>query len=86
MTNDFKSWRELGKIPENEPLKSLFVRLGYSKEDIVAGLCKSVVLNYLNNVGKGKKIEGPIVFQGGVSKNIGVKKAFEDAIYEFENQ
>ena len=32
--NDFKSWRELGKIPENEPLKSLFVRLGYSKEDI----------------------------------------------------
>ena len=34
MKNDFKSWRELGKIPENEPLKSLFVRLGYSKEDI----------------------------------------------------
>ena len=34
LTNDFKSWRELGKIPENEPLKSLFVRLGYSKEDI----------------------------------------------------
>lgn len=32
--NDFKSWRELGKIPETEPLKSLFVRLGYSKEDI----------------------------------------------------
>ena len=34
MKNDFKSWRELGVIPENEPLKSLFVRLGYSKEDI----------------------------------------------------
>lgn len=34
LSNDFTSWRELGTIPENEPLKSLFVRLGYSKEDI----------------------------------------------------
>lgn len=34
LNNDFKSWRELGVIPEKEPLKSLFVRLGYSKEDI----------------------------------------------------
>lgn len=52
-------------------------QIGYSKEDILAGLCKAVVLNYLNNVGKGKKIEGKIVFQGGVSKNIGVKNFFE---------
>lgn len=51
-------------------------QLGYKKEDIVAGLCKSVVLNYLNNVGKGKKIFEPIVFQGGVSKNKGVVKYF----------
>lgn len=55
-------------------------QLGYSKEDIVAGLCKSIVLNYLNNVGKGKKIEGPIVFQGGVSKNIGVVKYFKEIL------
>jgi hypothetical protein len=34
LKNDFQNWRELGNIPENEPLKSLFVRLGYSKEDI----------------------------------------------------
>ena len=34
LKNDFKSWRELGVVPENDPLKSLFVRLGYSKEDI----------------------------------------------------
>lgn len=34
MKNDFKSWRELGVVPENDPLKSLFVRLGYSKEDM----------------------------------------------------
>lgn len=51
--------------------------MGAKKEDIVAGLCEAVVHNYLNNVGKGKKIKSPIVFQGGVSKNGGVVKAFE---------
>jgi predicted CoA-substrate-specific enzyme activase len=54
-------------------------QIGHKKEDIIAGLCRAVVSNYLNNVGKGKKIVAPIVFQGGVSKNVGVKKAFEDA-------
>lgn len=57
-------------------------QMGCKKEDLVAGLCKSVAMNYLNNVGKGKKIEGPIVFQGGVSKNIGVVKAFEELTNE----
>lgn len=57
-------------------------QIGHKKEDIVAGLCKAVVTNYLNNVGKGKKIHAPIVFQGGVSKNIGVIKAFENATGE----
>lgn len=55
-------------------------QLGYKKEDIVAGLCKSVVLNYLNNVGKGKKLREPIVFQGGVSKNVGVVKYFNEVL------
>lgn len=54
-------------------------QIGHTKQDIIAGLCKAVVTNYLNNVGKGKKINPPIVFQGGVSKNVGVIKAFEDA-------
>jgi len=57
-------------------------QMGHKKEDIIAGLCKAVVNNYLNNVGKGKRIKTPIVFQGGVSKNIGVIKAFEDATGE----
>jgi len=56
------------------------LQVGYSKQDIVSGLCNAVVNNYLNNVGKGKKIKSPIVFQGGVSKNIGVVKAFEKAL------
>jgi len=52
-------------------------QIGHSKADIVAGLCRAVVLNYLNNVGKGKQIKGPVVFQGGVSKNAAVVKEFE---------
>lgn len=55
-------------------------QLGYKKEDIIAGLCKSIVLNYLNNVGKGKKIESSIVFQGGVSKNKGVVRYFKEVL------
>ena len=53
-------------------------QMGHSKKDIIAGLCNAVVNNYLNNVGKGKTIQAPIIFQGGVSKNEGVVKAFED--------
>lgn len=53
-------------------------QIGHRKEDIIAGLCYAIVNNYLNNVGKGKKIMPPIVFQGGVSKNVGVVSAFED--------
>lgn len=55
-------------------------QVGYKKEDIVAGLCRSIVLNYLNNVGKGKKILEPVIFQGGVSKNKGVVKYFEEVL------
>ncbi|MDD3453471.1 MAG: acyl-CoA dehydratase activase [Bacilli bacterium] len=55
-------------------------QMGYNKEDIIAGLCKSIVLNYLNNLSKGKKIEQRIVFQGGVSKNIGVIKYFNEIL------
>jgi len=56
------------------------IQMGYEQKDIIAGLCNSVANNYLNNVGKGKKINSPIIFQGGVSKNIGVKKAFENIL------
>ena len=55
-------------------------QIGYTKDDIIAGLCRSVVLNYINNVCKGKRIEEPIIFQGGVSKNKGVHKYFEEIL------
>ncbi len=53
------------------------IQMGHAKEDIIAGVCNAVVSNYLANVGKGKRIAAPIVFQGGVSKNKGVVAAFE---------
>ena len=58
------------------------IQMGHKKEDIIAGLCNAVANNYLNNIGKGKKILAPIVFQGGVSKNEGVVKAFADSLGE----
>ena len=51
---------------------------GHSKADLVAGLCVAVVSNYVSNVGQGKEIHSPVVFQGGVSKNPGVVQAFKD--------
>lgn len=53
------------------------IQMGYPREDIIAGVCNAVVANYLSNVGKGKRIASPVVFQGGVSKNRGVVAAFE---------
>lgn len=50
---------------------------GHNVEDIIAGLCEALVRNYLNNVGKGKEILPPVVFQGGVAANAGIKAAFE---------
>jgi predicted CoA-substrate-specific enzyme activase len=55
-------------------------QMGHNLPDILAGLCEALVRNYLNNLGKGKEIQGPIVFQGGVAANIGIKKAFEKAL------
>src|SRR4030042_74610 len=52
-------------------------QIGHSVEDIVAGLCDSLVKNYLNNVCRGKEILTPIVFQGGVAANRGIQIAFE---------
>jgi len=55
-------------------------QLGHSLPDIVAGLCQALVRNYLNNVGKGKNIKPPVIFQGGVAANPGIKIAFEEAL------
>lgn len=51
-------------------------QLGYNTDDIIAGLCEALVRNYMNNVGKGKEILDPVIFQGGVAANAGLVQAF----------
>lgn len=53
---------------------------GHRVEDIIAGLCEALVRNYLNNVGKGKELLPPFVFQGGVAANAGIRAAFTKAL------
>jgi len=53
-------------------------QIGTPMNDIVAGLCRSLVRNYLSTVAKGKPIEAPVIFQGGVAANKGIVKEFEN--------
>lgn len=55
-------------------------QMGYDYPSIIKGLCEALVRNYLSNIAKGKSIERPIFFQGGVAANVGIKKAFESAL------
>jgi predicted CoA-substrate-specific enzyme activase len=55
-------------------------QMGYRTEDIIYGLCQALVRNYLNNVGLGKEIQSPIVFQGGVAFNKAIIKAFQEEL------
>lgn len=53
-----------------------FLQIGATKEDIVAGLAYSIVLNYLNRVVRSRKIGDTIYFQGGTAYNDSVAAAF----------
>jgi predicted CoA-substrate-specific enzyme activase len=55
-------------------------QIGHRQEDILMGLCQALVRNYLNGVCRGKEIAPPVVFQGGVSANQGMRRAFADAL------
>jgi len=55
-------------------------QIGHSVEDIIGGLCDSLVKNYLNNVCRGKELLPPMVFQGGVAANPGIRKALESEL------
>jgi predicted CoA-substrate-specific enzyme activase len=53
---------------------------GAKTEDIVGGLCYSVVANYLNKVVGDRRIGKKIFFQGGTAFNQGVVAAFEKTL------
>jgi len=55
-------------------------QMGHCTEDILYGLCQALVRNYLNNVGLGKDIQPPIIFQGGVAFNQGIVKALQEEL------
>jgi len=53
---------------------------GHRQEDILMGLCHAMVRNFLSNVCAGKETIAPIVLQGGVSANLGIRRAFKDVL------
>jgi len=55
-------------------------QMGHRTEDILYGLCQALVRNYLNNVGLGKDIQPPVIFQGGVAFNQGIVKALREEL------
>jgi sugar (pentulose or hexulose) kinase len=46
----------------------------------VAGLCFAVARNVRSNLARGRDLETPVVFQGGVAANAGVVRAFGEAL------
>ena len=52
---------------------------GTGKDDIAAGLCHSIVKNYLHKVVGNKPVGDHIVLQGGVNYNPGIVAAFQSA-------
>jgi hypothetical protein len=53
---------------------------GHRQEDIIMGLCLAMVRNFLSNVCTGKEIRAPIVLQGGISANQGIRRAFREIL------
>ncbi len=55
-------------------------QVGHRQEDIIMGLCLAMARNFLSNVCTGKEIQPPIVLQGGISANKGIRRAFESIL------
>jgi len=55
-------------------------QMGHRVEDIIYGLCKALVRNYLSDVGSGKDIQSPVVFQGGVAFNQGIVRVLREEL------
>lgn len=56
-------------------------QMGYPTDDIIYGLCQSMIRNYLNNVALGKQVRPKMIFQGGVAFNKGIVKAFNETFH-----
>ncbi len=47
-------------------------------EEIIAGLCYAIIRNLKSNLAKGKEVLPPLILQGGVAANFGVRKAVKE--------
>lgn len=56
--------------------------LGYNTSDILMGVCRALIRNYLSVCGKNADLKPPYIFQGGVSLNKAVVKALEEELGE----
>ncbi|MEN8614496.1 acyl-CoA dehydratase activase [Dehalogenimonas sp. THU2] len=57
-----------------------YQQTGASLDDIIYGLCLALVRNFLGDAGRARMIETPIIFQGGVARNAGMIRAFEEIL------
>ncbi len=53
--------------------------------DIIAGLCFAIIRNLKSNLAKGKPILPPLIFQGGVAANLGVRRAVKE-VFELKDE
>ncbi len=53
---------------------------GHQQDDILMGLCLAMGRNFLSNVCAGKELLAPVVLQGGVSANLGIRRAFRELL------
>ncbi|MBW2559604.1 MAG: 2-hydroxyglutaryl-CoA dehydratase [Deltaproteobacteria bacterium] len=53
---------------------------GRPAEDILMGVSKALVGNYLATLAKGKKLREPVVFQGATAQNKALVRCFEDIL------
>jgi predicted CoA-substrate-specific enzyme activase len=54
---------------------------GYSKAEVLKGLCEAVSRNFKSNIVKGRKVALPVAFIGGVSQNSGVVRSLAEAFH-----
>ena len=55
-------------------------QIGTKPDDLIAGLCLALARNFKSVIAKGKNIETPVAFVGGVAANLGMVKAFREIL------
>ncbi len=55
-------------------------QIGTDPDDLIAGLCLALARNFKSVIAKGKEIDTPVAFVGGVAANKGMIKAFREIL------